>query len=500
MSGPKKADVVAALNIAQNTQRSCASLISRAETAAVRRVLADAEAAASAAAADAQAARRDADALRGEAEALSPEAVKAAQAAAARAEQAVAAAREGVADTARGLAAAERSEQSARELFERAEAAYASALAAVRAAGAHYLNNEMSSARAVQRMYDQAAAELRDAEKKRKEAERAAASALRAAGEARGAGAAARDRVRGARAEVEARRRAEEEARRITEEGRRRATLALEEARGALAALAELPHAQFAPGAADEAGRALAQAARGMADGRFDEVRAQAGRIRDQVGEVAARVAQAAREHALRRAEAESRVGVLAAAVESADGELLAAWSPTPDALDQARAALETARAALQREAFEEAGDGAGTAAERLAGTLHAAAQAHSLDERRAHLGEAIMDTLEELGFEVSFERGSRTDPLRISGQTPDATGRGDFDVALPLEGEVDFRVEAAEGDVSCVAAVEALRERLAERGFGWSTTDWGHAEGHAPATSVRQESEVVQQKIKSKA
>jgi hypothetical protein len=189
----------------------------------------------------------------------------------------------------------------------------------------------------------------------------------------------------------------------------------------------------------------------------------------------------------------------LAAAVESADGELLAAWSPAPDALEQARTALEAARAALARETFEEAADGAGAAAGRLAGALHAAAQAHSLDERRTHLGEAIMDTLEELGFEVSFERGTRTDPLRISGQTPDTSGRGDFDVALPLDGEVGFRVEAAEGDVSCVAAVEALRERLAERGFGWSTTDWGHAHGHAPAASVRQETEVVQQKVKSK-
>ncbi|HET7462574.1 MAG TPA: hypothetical protein VFJ82_15075 [Longimicrobium sp.] len=499
MSGPKRADVVAALNVARNTQRSCATLISRSETAAVRRVLGDAEAAAQAAAADAQAARREADALDGDACALAPEAVEAAQGAVTRAEQAARAAREAVEATAGALAAAERIEQSARELFGQAEAEYERASAAVRGAGAHYLHNEMSWAREAQHLYDRAAAELREAEKKRREAERAAAAALKTAGEARSAGSAARDRTRGARAEAEARRRAQEEARRIAEEGRRRATLALEEARAALASLAELPHARFAPGAADQAEQALAGAARQLGGGEWDATVAAAHRVRDRLREVAAQVAEAAREHARRRAEAESRTGVLAAAVESADPGLVAIWAPDPGALDEARAALAAARQALEREAFEEAAEGAEAAAVQLAGAVRAAAEAHSLNERRSHLGDAIMETLEELGFEVSYEAGSRTEPLRISGQTPDATGRGDFDVALPLDGEVDFRVEAAEGDVACVAAVEALRERLAERGFGWSTTDWGHAEGHAPATAVQQQTEVVQQKIKSK-
>jgi hypothetical protein len=500
MSGPKKADVVAALNIARNTHRSCATLISRAETAAVRRVLSDAESALAVAASDAQAARHEADVLSSEARALSPDAVDAAQAAAVRAEQAVASAREAGAGAARSLAGAELSEQSARELFARAEAEYERASAAVRAAGAHYLHNEMRWAKEAQRLYDAAAGELRDAEKKRKEAERAAATALKNAGEARAAGAAARDRARGARAEAEARRRAQEEARRIAEEGRRRATVALEEARGALAALAELPHARFAPGAADEATRSLGGATKQAAEGRFDEAVAAAGRVREQLRQVTTQIIGAAHEHARRRAEAESRVGVLAAAVDSADPALLASWAPAPGALADAREALASAREALAREAFEEAGDEAVAAAERLTATLHAAAGAQSLDERRSLLGEVIMETLEDLGFEVSYERGTRTAPLRISGQTPDVSGRGDFDVELPLDGEVDFRVEAAEGDVACVAAVEALRERLAERGFGWNTTDWGHAKGHAPAAAVQQVQEVVQQKVKSKA
>ncbi|HET7228703.1 MAG TPA: hypothetical protein VFJ16_01740, partial [Longimicrobium sp.] len=244
----------------------------------------------------------------------------------------------------------------------------------------------------------------------------------------------------------------------------------------------------------------LDDAARQIGAGAFDQAAAGAARERDRLREAAASVAEAAREHARRRAEAESSVGVLDAATQSTDPALLAAWASEPHALEEAREALRAARAALEREAFDQAGSGAAAAAERLAATVRTAAEAQSLDERRAHLGDAIMETLEELGFEVSYEAGTRTEPLRISGQTPDASGRGDFDVALPLDGEVNFRVEAAEGDVACVAAVEALRERLAERGFGWSTTDWGHAQGHAPAAAVQQEAEVVQQKIKSKA
>ncbi|MPN55447.1 hypothetical protein SDC9_203129 [bioreactor metagenome] len=84
--------------------------------------------------------------------------------------------------------------------------------------------------------------------------------------------------------------------------------------------------------------------------------------------------------------------------------------------------------------------------------------------------------------FDVSFDPGSRDEPCRISGQTPRADGDGDFDIAIPLSGDIEFEVAEARGDGrDCHAAVTALRERLKERfGLSWDVTDWGRAAGIA--------------------
>lgn len=493
MSGPKKADVVAALNVARNTQRTCAALISRSETATVQRVL-DASLHAL------QAASGEAGTLSGEAAALTADdarvagaAVQAAREAAARAGALVDEARAAAERARTDLEGARQREEAARALFDQAEAEYRRASAAVEQAGSHYLTREMQWARAAQGLYDRAAAETREAEKARRAAEVSATAALGRANQALAAQQSARGQVRSARAEAETRRRAEVEARRIAEEARRRATLALDGARAALAALDDLPHARFAPGTADELAAALRQGAARL-DGSPAEAASAAAAVEARARETAERVAAAAAEHARRRGDAEARTAVLTAAVESADAGLLRDWGPHPDALERARAALEGAGESLRGESFDEAGARADAAAGALADAVRSAAEARSLDERRTRLGEAIMDTLEELGFDVSFAAGSRAEPLRISGQTPEVSGRGDFDLALPLDGEVSFHVEAAEGDISCVAAVEALQERLAQRGFGWTTTDWGHAEGAHPVQRAREQERVRQQ------
>ncbi len=119
-----------------------------------------------------------------------------------------------------------------------------------------------------------------------------------------------------------------------------------------------------------------------------------------------------------------------------------------------------------------------------LPGAIAEAGENRDRQERRARIAEAIMTTLDELQFDVSFDPGNRDEPCRISGQTPRSDGDGDFDIAIPLSGEVTFEVAEARGDGhDCHAAVMALQERLKERfGMSWEVTDWGNAAGFADA------------------
>ena len=138
----------------------------------------------------------------------------------------------------------------------------------------------------------------------------------------------------------------------------------------------------------------------------------------------------------------------------------------------------DQARRALTEERFADAEEISRSARQMLTDALQSAAEAKSANESRIHVGNAIMDVLAELHFDVSFDAGNRDEPLHIRGNSADTTGKGDFDISIPLSGEVDFHLEATQGDVSCVGAVNELQKRLAERGVKWNTTDWGHAEG----------------------
>ena len=83
----------------------------------------------------------------------------------------------------------------------------------------------------------------------------------------------------------------------------------------------------------------------------------------------------------------------------------------------------------------------------------------------------------------MTFEPGTKSEPMKISGQVPAVSGEGDFLLELPLDGEVDFEVTDTNADGSaCSNAVATLRQRLADRGIAFTVTDWGH--GHDPAAA----------------
>lgn len=130
---------------------------------------------------------------------------------------------------------------------------------------------------------------------------------------------------------------------------------------------------------------------------------------------------------------------------------------PAPVAA-QARRTADALGGMIAGEDFEVAAADAARARDALASATASAAAAKGQDLRRREVGEAIMDALEDLGFDISYEDGTRDERLPISGQVADATGRGDFDIEIPLDGEVDFEVTAEAGDVSCVNAIRSCR------------------------------------------
>lgn len=500
MSGPKKADVEAQLNIARNSQRSCANLISNAEDAAIDRILKDVDVILREVDSTGERLRREMDGLSSDMRRIAPESVNSANSEAEDSQRGLDAARAEAARVREAVNNVVRMESSAESVFNRAESEYERASNAIRNAGDHYLHNEMEWARQATGLYDKAAGELASASRSRKDAAQVAAAALRHANEARAAMNNALKQVQSTKNEAAARLRAEEETRKIAEQKKKEAVIGIEKARSAIGRLSDMPHQKFRPGEVDRIVRDLDAGSRLIKENSFDEALKIASRIQGDAARLEKEVAEVVREFERRKAEADSQVSVLEAIISSMDQNLIREWSGIPGVIEAADSAHKTALQKIKGERFEDAGGVAQAAKKSLQEALQLAAEAKSANEKRSKIGDAVMSALEELGFDVSFEQGTRTEPLRISGQTPDELGKGDFDIAIPLDGNVDFEVNTSEGDASCVAAVLELQKRLEARGVKWNTTDWGHAEGakHSGGIQVKQSvKETVKTKVK---
>ena len=327
------------------------------------------------------------------------------------------------------------------------------------------------------------------AAKARAKAAKAAQTALAAASGAASAVSAAGQSARAARAESDERTRAEKEARRIAEAARQRATVAVGAARSALGGLNTADADKFRPGERAKLQRAVNDAQSSLTRGDSAAAERAAAPIPAHVGTLAAAVAAARAEFGRQQAQAQAVVAALDAAINATDATLISSWADDPTALDNARSALGRAQAMITSEHF----DDATTLAMGQVGAVDAAtvsaSETRAAHERRESIGEAVMDVLEEMGFDVSFQPGTRTGPLRISGQTPEeAAADGDFDIEIPLTGEVHFEVTDQEGDGSCAQAVKSLQTKLAERGVGWNTTDWGYGQDPDTRTSTSQQ------------
>jgi len=499
MSGPKKADVVAQLNIAQRSQRSCANLISTAADAAIASILLDAEKIIRDVTILDASLRDESGSFSSDARRIAPDAVRRAGEAASSSSSAVAASRDVLSRARNEVDRAQQQEQDARRTFDRAEEEYDRAMQAVNNADGHYMHQEMSWAQQATQLFTQAERELAAAAKVRKDAEKSASSALQKAREAKGAVQSARQQVQSTQDEAQSLLKAEADAQRIAEEKRRNATLALEKGRSALHRLESLPHQKFCPGKLDALTRDLKSAQQALESGRFDVSRADADRIAATGTCLEQEVAAAQKEFERRKAEAETQLNVLHATLTGMDEALIREWSDVPDACRQAKQVIDQVRQAVAAERHDEATSSARDERKKLTEALRSAAEAKSSHDKRMATGTAIMEVLQELNFDVSCEPGNKAEPMRIAGQTPDEAGKGDFDIAIPLDGEVNFEVNTPQGDISCISAIGELQKRLEQRGIKWNTTDWGHAEGAVPAGQRRTTTVQEQTKLKHK-
>jgi hypothetical protein len=499
MSGPKRADVEAQLKVARNGQRQYANLIASAEKKALQALIANGERQHN----NANNAIREATQLL---ESMGPQlrevagdSVRAAQSLIQEARRLSSESGDSFNAARDASAQASNQENTASATHRHANQVYDEAEAALRRASNHYLRREMDQAEAATRLFNQAERELADAARSRGTAAGHANQAVRHAEAAASAAQNALNTVRATRAEAEARQRAAEEARRIAEEKQRNATLAFDGARAAFGRLAELPHAKFRPGAGDEVQRSLNSAQQFLKDGDWDTAMHSATQTERRARQIEEEVRAAQQEYERLRTEAEAQMQQLASTIEGTDADLIRDWADDSEALRKVETARQAAQAAMDNEEFESVGTQAQAAREILVQALHTAAQNKSRHEVREEIGEAVMDVLQDLGFDVSSDDGTRTKPLRIAGQTPETSGRGDFNVSIPLSGEVNFLVNTPDGDTSCVAAVKELQKRLAERGIEWNTTDWGHAEGSQEGgiTETMQSTETTQQGVK---
>lgn len=494
MSGPKRADVQAQLRVARNGQRQCAALIAEAERKTLLHLLSTLES-------------LDGDATRSSREAskmladLSPEMCQAASESlkdvsflvqnGASMAQSIGSDRQ---EARTLLERADSQTRSADGIYSNATQALDTAEKALQQSGGHYLRQEMEQAKGATQLFNQAAQSLGQAAQLRQQAIADASQSVRKAEEAASTAKEAVKRVTAVRGEAQQRLAAQAEAKRIAEEHRRKATTAIGNARSAVNSLQGLPHQKFRPGAMAEIERSLGVAEGQLSGGAWDECVRQSSNLENRVHQLAREVAEAQREYERRHAESQSHLQGLLAVIEGANAAFIRQWSNASSAYDEARAAVDNVRSAMQREEWEKANALAQKSQETLKKAVESAAQNQTQNEVRTQVGEAVMDVLEELGFTVTSAPGSRLEPLRINAQTPDTAGNGDFDVSIPLSGEVAFHVETSEGDVSCVAAVKDLQDRLRSRGVDWNTTDWGHAQD-AGQTEGQVKKQVRQQK-----
>lgn len=399
-------------------------------------------------------------------------------------------AREAVHTAAAGLAANERAlseieratevaaaaETAAQSAYSRAHAEYQKAEQSLRQAGGHYLQTQMGWAEHARQLFD-------DATKLSNEGavalKRALTLAEAAARESEAGVARARQALEAADAALAAeaeRVEAERRAARIREANRRRAALALANAQTGIEVLNLDDGRKFVPHVVEELIGSLRRAQGEYAKQNFEDVEKVLARVPHEVKVAARLIDERRHEWDLAHSEATTGLEGLDVLLASIDREFVEEWADNRSVVDSASEARECAESLIRAERFEEAISLAKKTATDLEIGIRTAAAAHGKNLERAEIGDAIMDVLEELGFDVSFEEGNRDTPLRISGQTAAPDGAGDFDIEVPLDGEVDFEVAAGAGDTSCVAAVEAVRTRLAERGVDWSVTDWGHA------------------------
>lgn len=496
MSGPKKAEVQAELGRAQNAARAAESRIAAVEMGVVNAILDRAQQALAVADSASLQLAAAADDLAG----CRQEVASAAGAldAVARALNGVEGASAALASAQQQVKSASRADAAARVAFDRAQAEFDRAEAALRRSGGHYLRDQMAWAQEARRGFEAATQLANQAADLREHARRAAAAALSRAQASGPAVRSAVTRASAARRESDERARAEAEARRIAQEAMRAATLAVSRAASSVSGLDKPAAEKFAPGRREALAGRLAEAQAHLRAGNSANAQQAAAGIDAEAARLGVEVARLKAVFEARRAECMAAIGELEAVIQAADPQLIANWADEPGALEAARSGLVQAQAGLDREQFEDASVRARALSAAVAEATTSGAAAHAANERRTSIGEAVMDVLAELGFDVSFEPGGKVDPMRISGQSANVDGRGDFDIRIPLDGEIDFEVTASQGDGGCAGAVASLQERLGERGVRWQTTDWGY--GHEPdepqeRRPVRQE---VRQQVRS--
>ena len=478
MSGPKKADVEAQLNVAMRYKRDCAGLISASETTTIERIIANVEKLLG----SVDKIKRSIDNQLGTIsndlrDMVSDELGKLGTQ---RDDMTII-----LAQTNDFLAKAQNSMErvanisnNADRIYQDAEQEYNRVSRALRNSGSHYLNKEFEWAKDAAQLFNKANSEYLAAGRIRKEALEHAEKALRVVRNVHSSAENILQNTMNLQKEAEQRKRAQEEARRIAEQKRRGAALATERARTVLDGILDLPHDKFLPGAATNLKESFNILSKSFQEGRFDSVLQNAPEFEIKATQIAEKIGDAIRQFQQRKDNALSQIEILEATLAGIDQQLISEWSNSPEEAIKAVDVLSSALKLMDGEEFEDAGKHSQNAKDALMTALESAAQNKTAHEKREQIGQAVMQSLQELGFDVSYEPGTLKEPMRISGQTPSETGKGDFDIALPLSGEIGFEVNTPEGDTTCIAAVDGLQQTLEKQGIKWQTTDWGHAGG----------------------